>query len=52
MFPENIVTSESVSVTATDNIISNSDYIRKTLNYDYDKRQVVIKNGNVDLVDD
>lgn len=51
MFPENIVTSESVSVTATDNIISNSDYIRKTLNYDYDKRQVVIKNGSVDLVD-
>ena len=50
MFPEN-VTSESTSDTKTNNIISNSDYIHKTLNYDYDKRQVIIKNGDVDLVD-
>ena len=50
MFPEN-VTSDSTSDTTTNSIISNSDYIHKTLNYDYNKRQVIIKNGDVDLVD-
>lgn len=50
MFPEN-VTSDLASDTITNSIISNSDYIHKTLNYDYNKRQVIIKNGDVDLVD-
>ena len=41
MFPEN-VTSESTSDTKTNNIISNSDYIHKTLNYHYNILQPCI----------
>lgn len=50
MFPEN-VTDESLTESAEKNIISNSDYIRKTVNYSYDKMQIVLKNGDVDLID-
>lgn len=50
MFPENI-TNETSSDTTTKSIISNSDYIRKTIGYDYKKKQAIIKNGDVVLVD-
>lgn len=51
MFPENTISENVDENIAQNSIISNSDYIRETINYDYAKMQAVIKNGNVELID-
>lgn len=50
MFPEEI-TNVSTSEDTKYNIISNSSHIRKTPNYNYAQKNIILKNGDVDLVD-
>jgi len=54
MFPQNITTTEEETQTETGtyNIISDSAKIYKTPNYDYSQMKTVLKNGDVNLVDD
>lgn len=54
MFPANIITTEEETSTETGtyNIISDSEKIYKTPNYDYSKMKTVTKNGDINLVDD
>lgn len=54
MFPQNITTTEEETTTESGsyNIISDSAKIYKTPNYDYSQMKTVLKNGDVNLVDD
>lgn len=52
MFPESITSEETSTNENLYNIISDSEYIRKTPNYDFDKNKTVIKDGNVEIIED
>lgn len=52
MFPESITSEETSTNENTYNVISDSEYIRKTPNYDFLQNKTVISDGNVEVVDD
>ena len=52
MFPESITSEETSTSEDKFNIISDSEYIRKTPNYDFLQNKTVITDGNVEVVDD
>ena len=51
MFPESITSEETSTNENLYNIISDSEYIRKTPNYDFNKNKTVIKDGKATPLD-